>query len=146
MSKKTAILYDLKGLDVKKFLRNKLVKTQGSLSLKVQQLGEQALIPIVKQHDYLGTVISFRDPATLTLNKRPAKARGQYSTLGKTINSPRIVSKQCRYRIWDAGILSSSTYGLLAAGLTTTGCARLRDGRKANKGNCQITCTPHACA
>ena len=124
--KKSAILYDLKGLDAKKILKKKLVKVQGSFSLKVQQQGEQVLIPIVRQHDYLGTIISFRDPATLTLNKRLLKARGQYSMLRKIINSPRIVSKRCRYRIWEAGVLSSSTYGLLATGLTATGCTKLR--------------------
>ena len=96
------------------------------MSLKVHQMGETALIPIVKQHDYLGTIIAFRDPATLTLNKRLMKARGQYSMLRKTINSPRIASKKCRYRIWEAGVLSSSTYGLLASGLTATGCCKLR--------------------
>ena len=126
MSKSLLILYDLKGLDVKKILKHCLVKHQGSMALKVQQLGEQALIPIVKQHDYLGTIIAFRDPATLTLNKRLTKVRGQYSMLRKTINSPRIASKQCRYRIWEAGVLSSSTYGLLASGLTATGCSKLR--------------------
>ena len=124
--KKSAILYDLKGPDVKKILKHHQVKQQGGMSLQVRQLGTVALIPIVKQHDYLGTVIAFRDPATLTLNKRMLKARGQYSMLRKTINSPRIVSKKCRYRIWEAGVLSSSTYGLLASGLTTTGCSRLR--------------------
>ena len=124
--KESAILYDLKGLDVKKILKKKLVKAQGSFFLKAQQQGEQVLIPIVRQHDYLGTIISFRDPANLTLNKRLLKARGQYSMLRKIINSIRIVSKKCRYRIWEAGVLSSSTYGLLATGLTTTGCTRLR--------------------
>ena len=124
--KKSAILCDLKGPDVKKILRHHLVKHQGGMSLQVRQLGEAALIPIAKQHDYLGTVIAFRDPANLTLNKRLLKARGQYSMLRKTINSPRIVSKKCRYRIWEAGVLASSTYGLLASGLTTTGCSRLR--------------------
>ena len=128
MNQRQKICYfiHLKGLDAKKILKKSLVKNQGSVSLKVQQLGEQALIPIVRQHDYLGTVISFRDPAALTLNKRLVKARGQYKMLRKTINSPRIASKQCRYRIWEAGVLSSSTYGLLASGLTTTGCSRLR--------------------
>ena len=46
--------------------------------------------------------------------------------LRKIINSPRIVSKRCRYRIWEAGVLSSSTYGLLATGLTASGCTKLR--------------------
>ena len=124
--KKSAVLYDLKGLDVKKILKKKLVKAHGSFFLTAQQQGEQVLIPIVRQHDYLGTIISFRDPANLTLNKRFLKARGQYSMLRKIVNSPRIVSKRCRYRIWEAGVLSSSTYGLLATGLTTTGCTRLR--------------------
>ena len=66
--KKSAILFDLKGSDAKKILKHHLVKQQGSMSLKVHQLGETALIPILKQHDYLGTIIAFRDPATLNLN------------------------------------------------------------------------------
>ena len=46
--------------------------------------------------------------------------------LRKIVNFPRFVSKKCRCRIREAGVLSSNTYGLLTAGMTTTDCTRLR--------------------
>ena len=123
---KTAILYELKGLDVSKTLKDFRVKYRQEVFLKFQQHGQEIKIPVKKSHDYLGTVISYRDAQALTLQKRLIKARGQYSMLRKTINSPRVIGCQHRFKIWQAGVVSSATYGLGSVGLNTTGHTKLR--------------------
>ena len=105
---KCVILYDLQGREAHKFLskrkhrRNKLPHF------------------VKKYHEYLGTIIAYRDAPARTCAHRMKKARGQYSQLRKTINSARIVSNRPRYQVWRSGVLSSAIYGLLATGVTFT--------------------------
>ena len=71
-------------------------------------------------------MISYRNAQALTLKHSLSKARGQYSSLRKAVNSPHIINNRPRYQIWRAGVLSSATYGLLAVGMQYTGKAALR--------------------
>ena len=117
---KCVILYDLQGREAQKFLSKRKHKRNKTPRFKFQQMGEDLWVPIKKYHEYLGTIIAYRDAPARTCAHRTKKARGQYSQLRKTINSARIVSNRPRYQVWRSGVLSSATYGLLATGVTYT--------------------------
>ncbi|CAE7319065.1 pol [Symbiodinium sp. CCMP2592] len=121
---KCAVLYNLQGNEVKKILRHAKVRRQEQTYLLARESPE-TLVPIKKQHEYLGTILAYRDPQTLTLQHRLSKARGQYALLRKTLHAKRLVTRKHRYRIWKAGVQASACYGLLATGLTVTGRTQL---------------------
>ncbi|CAE7221043.1 Pol [Symbiodinium sp. CCMP2592] len=97
---KCAVLYNLQGNEVKKILRHAKVRRQEQTYLLARESPE-TLVPIKKQHEYLGTILAYRDPQT------------------------RLVTRKHRYRIWKAGVQASACYGLLATGLTVTGRTQL---------------------
>ena len=117
---KCAVLLNLHGKEKNKILKQRIVYRNEQAHLVVRT-SEEVLIPIKKHHEYLGTVLAYRDPQTLTLQHRLGKAKGQYALLRKTLHARRLVSSKHRYRIWKAGVPSSACYGLLATGLTVTG-------------------------
>ena len=117
---KCVILYDLQGREAHKFLSKRKHRRNKLSHFKFQQMGEDLWVPIKKYHEYLGTIIAYRDASARTCAHRMKKARGQYSQLRRTINSARIVSNRPRYQVWRSGVLSSATYGLLATGVTFT--------------------------
>ena len=117
---KSVALYDLRGRDAGKFLARRKVRKHQHQHFLFHQRGQDLWVPIKKSHDYLGTIIAYRDAQSKTVTHRLKKARGQYSQLRKTINSARIVSNRPRYHIWRAGVLSAATYGLLSVGVTGT--------------------------
>ena len=114
---KCVILYDLQGREAHKFLSKRKHRRNKTPHFKFQQMGEDLWVPIKKYHEYLGTIIAYRDAPARTCAHRMKKA---YSQLRKTINSARIVSNRPRYQVWHSGVLSSATYGLLATGVTYT--------------------------
>ncbi|CAE7630380.1 Pol, partial [Symbiodinium necroappetens] len=121
---KCAVLLNLHGKEKSKILKHHIVHRQEQAHLVISTL-EEVYIPIKKHHEYLGTVLAYRDPQTLTLQHRLGKARGQYALLRKTLHARRLISSKHRYRIWKAGVPASACYGLLATGVTVTGRAQL---------------------
>ena len=115
---KSVVLYDLRGRDAGKFLARRKVRKHQQQHFHFHQRGQDLWVPIKKSHEYLGTIIAYRDAQSKTVTHRLKKARGQYSQLRKTINSARIVSNRPRYHVWRAGVLSAATYGLLSVGVT----------------------------
>ena len=96
---KCVILYDLQGREAHKFLSKRKHKRNKIPHFKFQQMGEDLWVPIKKYHEYLGTIIAYRDAPARTCAHRMKKARGQYSQLRKTVNSARIVSNRPRYQV-----------------------------------------------
>ena len=123
---KSVILHDITGRQAHKFLIRRRQKKNNLKYYEFEQQGQPLLVQHKKAHEYLGTIVSYRNAQALTLDHRLSKARGQYSSLRKAVNSPHIVSNRPRYQIWRAGVLSSATYGLLAVGMQYTGKAALR--------------------
>ena len=121
---KCAVLLNLHGKDVHKVMKHIKARRAEKTYLKVQAESE-VLIPIKKQHEYLGTILAYRDPQTLTLQHRLHKARGQYALLRKSLHARRLISSKHRYRIWKAGVQASACYDLAATGLTVTGRTQL---------------------
>ena len=117
---KSVVLYDLQGRDAGRFLARRKVRKHQQQHFLFRQRGQNLWVPIKKSHEYLGTIIAYRDAQSKTVTHRLKKARGQYSQLRKTINSTRIVSNRPRYQVWRAGVLSAATYGLLSVGVTST--------------------------
>ena len=121
---KCAVLLNLHGKEKSKILKHHIVHHQEQAHLVISTL-EEVYIPIKKHHEYLGTVLAYRDPQTLTLQHRMGKAKGRYALLRKTLHARRLISSKHRYRIWKAGVPASACYGLLATGVTVTGRAQL---------------------
>ena len=125
-AKKSAILFDLKGKDVMKELGVYVQKNEeGKRMLFHSQQGPLA-IPVRKSHEYLGTIFAYRESSQLNLQHRLQKSRGQYAMLRKVMHARRVISKQHRYRVWSAGVLTSAMYGIYAAGLTARGKTQLK--------------------
>ena len=123
---KSVVLCHAKGADAVRILKKLKVFKDQLPHLAFMQHGEQILIPPRKTHQYLGTVISYRDAQEKTVQLRIRKARGQYSQLRKAINSRRVTHNRPRYQIWRAGVWSSAAHGLLAVGVRSTGRKHLR--------------------
>ena len=100
---KSVVLCHAKGADAIRILQKLKVFKDKLPHLAFMQHGEQILIPLRKTHQYLGTVISYRDAQEKTVQLRMRKARGQYSQLRKAINSRRVTHNRPRYQIWRAG-------------------------------------------
>ena len=125
-AKKTVVLYNIQGNEAKKILKTKLVWKQQIKYMQYVQNGEDFLVQVKSAHEYLGTILAYRDSAMRSLEHRLQKARGQYAALRKTLHAKRIISKKLRFRIWQAGVWSSASYGLTATGIRPKGVARIR--------------------
>ena len=125
-AKKSAILFDLKGKDVMKELGVYMQQNEEGKRMIFQSQQGSLAIPVRKSHEYLGTIFAYRESSQLNLQHRLLKSRGQYAMLRKVVHARRIISKQHRYRIWSAGVLTSATYGIYAVGLTTSGKTQLK--------------------
>ena len=123
---KSVVLCHAKGADAIRILQKLKVFKDKLPHLAFMQHGKQILIPLKKTHQYLGTIISYRDAQEKTVQLRMRKARGQYSQLRKAINSRRVTHNRPRYQIWRAGVWSSAAHGLLAVGVRPTGRKHLR--------------------
>ena len=64
--------------------------SNNSTSFFIREARTFGCLSYQKSHDYLGTIIAYRDVQSNTVTHRLKKARGQYSQLRKTINSARI--------------------------------------------------------
>ena len=93
-----------------------MLKKEGQKYMQMQGPQGSMQIPVRASHEYLGTVFS-QDAENLTLQHRIKHSGGQYAMLRPVILARRVVGMQHRFRIWQAGVLSSACYGLGATGL-----------------------------
>ena len=123
---KSAVLYHLKGKDVHKELRRYMHKKEGQKYMQINGPQGGMQIPVRASHEYLGTVFSYRDAENQALQHGLKRSRGQYAMLRSVILARRVLGMQHRFRIWQAGVLSSACYGLGATGLTINGKIQLQ--------------------
>ena len=70
---KSVVLYDLKGRDAGKFLARRKVRKHRHQRFLFHQRGQDLWVPIKKSHDYLGTVIAYRDAQSKTVTHHSKK-------------------------------------------------------------------------
>ena len=85
------------------------------------------LVPLVKQHKYLGCIISLFDFEVLTIRHRIEVGRNQFSRLRKILTSRKHLSLHRRARIWNACIWPSLSYGLTCCGFTGYAISKLSE-------------------
>ena len=98
-------------------LRKHLITTQRGTFLCLFG-AKTEYIPVVKQHAYLGCIISLHGLETLTIRHRIAVGRNQFTRLRKILTSPKHLTLSRRVRIWNACIWSSMSYGLVCCGFS----------------------------
>ena len=84
-------------------------------------------VPLVKQHKYLGCIISLFDFEAQTLRHRISVGRNQFTRLRKVLTSRKHLTLARRARIWDACIWSSLSYGLICCGFTGYSFSKLAE-------------------
>ena len=82
-------------------------------------------IPIVQEHVYLGTKISYYNFEDRTLQHRLHISRVTFLRLRPVLTGRKALPLALRLRLWIACIRSSALHGLEAAGLTSAGSQQL---------------------
>ena len=122
---KTVILLRLEGSTHKSVLKKHTMKQNGQTFLCVPHMGRTLRIPIVHEHVYLGTKISYYKFEDSTLSYRLHISRVTFLRLRPLLTGRKALPLHLRVRLWVACIQSSSLHGLDATGLTPTGCGIL---------------------
>ena len=94
--------------------------------LKIPNGGSMLHIPIVSEHTYLGTVVSYSNFETQTLQHRANLARTRYYQLKTVINNRSHISRRDRLKMWMTCIWATLSCGLVECGVTKQGCIRLQ--------------------
>ena len=117
---KTVAIMSLRG-KTSSHLRRKYVQKGKQNLLKVDA---HHLLPLVRQHRYLGVVVSYGHYTRQTLQHRKTCAMGSYMILRRwwTCNLPL----WRRILLWKACIWPSVTYGLVETGLDSSACLVFR--------------------
>ena len=79
--------------------------------------GSMSRIPVKRSAAYLGTCLSYSTPEQSTFDKRVQCARITFHRLRRWLCSPQI-ALHYRVQLWQASVLSTLRYGLLAVNLT----------------------------
>ena len=94
--------------------------------LKVPNGASTLHIPIVSEHVYLGTVVSYSQYETQTLRHRINIARSRYFQLKTVLNNRSHMPRRDRLNMWMTCIWSTMRYGLVECGVTKQGCVTLQ--------------------
>ena len=94
--------------------------------LKVPNGASTLHIPIVSEHIYLGTVVSYSQYETQTLRHRINIARSRYFQLKTVLNNRGHMTRRDRLNMWMTCIWSTMSYGLVECGVTKQGCVTLQ--------------------
>ena len=87
--------------------------------------GKFSYLPIVKQHKYMGTVLTYSNPEDSTLTYRLQCGKQAFFRLIKFLGKSHALPLRLKLRLWTQCVLCSYMYGLFAVGLTQTGYTRL---------------------
>ena len=98
-----------------------------NLSKTAVLVRQPEFVPLVKQHKYLGCIISLFDFEVRTLRHRISVGRSQFTRLRKVLTSRKHLTLSRRARIWDACIWSSLSYGLICCGFTGYSYSKLAE-------------------
>ena len=119
---KTVILLRLEGSQRKAIWKRYVLYKQNKPFLRVSCSQGDIHIPIVHEHVYLGTKISYYNFEDRTLKYRLRISRVTFLRLRPLLTGRKALPLTLRIRLWLACIRTSTLHGLDAAGLTAAGC------------------------
>ena len=122
---KTVILLRLEGSKRCSIIKKYTYLQNGSRFLWVPKASGRVAIPIVHEHVYLGTKISFFKFEDKIFEHRLHIGKVTFLRLRPLLTGRRALPLALRVRLWIVCVRSSYVYGLEAAGLTTQGCQTL---------------------
>ena len=124
--KKSVVLVRLVGTARNSIYKKYTRKHEGQVCLIIPRAnGTTSLLPIVKQHRYLGTILSYSNAEDKTLAYRLDCGRQAFFRLIKFLGKTHVISVRLKLRLWTQCVQRSYFYGLFAVGLTQQGYTRL---------------------
>ena len=75
-------------------------------------------VTLVKQMDYLGVTLTYGRIEEITMQRRIGVAQGNFDRLRRVLNNRRVLNSQQRLGLWQATVLPSLNYGILAVGVS----------------------------
>ena len=123
--RKTAILVRLEGKQAKAILHEHTRLKNGVRHLVITVHGEEQLIPVKDEHEYLGTKVTYQHRLDKNLAHRVQAGQAKYIALRKPLNGKHHLTIHHRTRLWLACVSTSMLYSLSAVGITKHGLERL---------------------
>ena len=123
--KKTAILVRLEGKKAKNILHEQTCLKNGTRHLTVTVHGQEQLIPIKDEHEYLGSKVTCQHRLDKNLAHRLQAGQAKYVALRKPLNGKHHLTVHHRTRLWLACVSTSMFYTLSAVGVTKHGLERI---------------------
>ncbi|CAE7451501.1 Pol, partial [Symbiodinium necroappetens] len=115
---KTAILLRLVGRAASQQRHAHTFMKAGQLHLRVWVHGRECSIPIKEQHEYLGTIVTYRHRHQRNMQHRIRASTAKYQGLRKLLNGSHHLSERHRLRLWQACVCTSAFYAQHVVGVT----------------------------
>ena len=122
---KTAILLKLVGKDARRLKQKHTFMKAGQKHLRVSVHGRECGIPIEDQHEYLGTIVTYRHRHQRNMQHRLKACTVTYQGLRTLLNGSHHLAVHHRLRLWQACICTSAFYAQHIVGVTTSTLATL---------------------
>ena len=74
-------------------------------------------LTLVTRMDYLGVTLTYGTIEEITMQRRIGVAQGNFDRLRRILNNRRVLNSQQRLSLWQATVLPSLNYGILAVGI-----------------------------
>ena len=117
---KTVILLRLSGKDASRLKRQHTFMKAGQLHLRLTVHGRECGLPIKDQHEYLGTVVTYRHRHQRNMQHRLKASMARYQGLRKLLNGSHHLTESYRLRLWQACVCTSALYAQHVVGLTSS--------------------------
>ena len=75
-------------------------------------------VTLVKHTDYLGITLTYGRIEEITMQRRTGVAQGNFDRLRRILNNRRVLNSRQRLGLWQATVLPSLNYGILAVGVS----------------------------
>eukprot|EP00438_Fugacium_kawagutii_P035027 Skav228314 [mRNA] locus=scaffold3685:30397:36963:- [translate_table: standard] len=123
---KTVALIRMTGKQLNRANQRFLHRTKEGVFLRIPRRTCTTMIRIVSHQTYLGISLSYRNPASQSMNIRLAASKKASILLHKWLFCKHAFSRRGRLRLWRQCVFSCLTYGLFHIGFTTHDLIRLR--------------------
>ena len=84
--------------------------------------GRVTYLPLVQQHKYLGTMLTYKNPEDCTMRYRLKCGQLAYFRLIKFLGKSHRLPISLKLRLWQQCVMCSYLYGIYAVGITSQGC------------------------
>ena len=125
---KSSLSFRFTGAWMSKLMKHYVLKTPEGTFFRLHSLGGNDIrLPLVKQHVYLGTVLSYFSVEKLTVDYRVKCAKHAFSQLRRWLLANHMLSVQSRMRLYFTCVWTTLTYGngVHAVGLLPSGVHKI---------------------